>query len=79
MTDEPEPTLVDTPTAAHAAGVAASGFQTWARRRGLEPVDKVRRGRRFMLRWSLDDVFAATRAVDASPEVLDKLRTGMSE
>lgn len=34
----PPVTPIDTATAAHAVGVAASGFTTWARRRGIRPI-----------------------------------------
>lgn len=52
--------LVDTATAAHAVGIAASGFTTWARRRGLRPVRHERAGRKRAL-WELQAVYQATQ------------------
>lgn len=62
-------TEVDTATAAHAVGLAASGFRTWARRRGLDPIRHERRGRSTVAVWDLDAVYAATatRAVTPLP------------
>lgn len=57
----PGPTLVDTGAAAEAVGVAASGFRSWARRRGLDPVERRRVGRRFVAYYDLRAVLEAER------------------
>lgn len=56
-----EPVVVDTGAAAEAVGVAASGFTTWARRRGLRPLRHERRGRRTVALWELQAVLELTR------------------
>lgn len=60
-------TEVDTGAASVAVGVAASGFTTWARRRGLRPLRHERRGRRTVAVWDLDAVLALTRGHALTP------------
>lgn len=72
------PRLVDTATAAEAVGVTPAAFRTWARRRGLSPVARVRDGRRHVALYRLSDVYAATRPRSPDPR-LDKLRHRLTE
>lgn len=51
--------LVDTDTAAVAAGVSRSAFRMWASRRQLRPAKVTRRGRANLRWWDLDQVYAA--------------------
>lgn len=54
-------TLVRTDEAAAAVGVQPTSLTTWARRRGVRPVRHVRRGRRTLAVWDLDELFEATK------------------
>lgn len=57
----PDTRLVTTDEAALDLGLAASGFSTWARRRGLEPVRYARVGRSWRALYDLDAVYRAER------------------
>lgn len=74
MSEREHDPLVDTAAAAAAVGVATRSFRTWARRRGVEPVDRVRVGRRQLAYYRLSDVYAATR-VRSQNGLIDKLKT----
>lgn len=56
-------TVVTTDEAAVAVGQAPSGFRTWARRAGLQPIRTVRVGRATVALWNLDEVYDAARRV----------------
>ncbi len=47
---------VDTETAAHAIGKTPAAFRMWAGRRGLRAHRLVRRGRRTVALWDLEQV-----------------------
>jgi hypothetical protein len=71
--DEPEPepelpldtVLVTTEEAAEWLGIGARSFRTWARRRAVEPVHRVRVGRSWRALYDLDHVSLATRRAAA--------------
>lgn len=53
--------LVTTEQAAEAVGVEPRSFRTWARRRHLDPVRRVRVGSSWRAVYDLDAVYRATR------------------
>ncbi|MDE9364569.1 hypothetical protein PZ938_03045 [Luteipulveratus sp. YIM 133132] len=57
MTDRPQ---ISTKDAAALVDVNERGFQTWAKRRGIEPVRRIRLGRTTYALWDADEVLAGT-------------------
>lgn len=53
--------LVTTEQAAEAVGVSPGAFRTWARRRHLEPIRRVRIGSSWRSVYDLERVYDATR------------------